>query len=429
MKNSLFHLLFLALLTVFGRPADLFASPAQAADAPVVEGEEVVIRGVVRDRQSRRRLPSVNIALEGTPVGTVSNADGAFELRVPAGGFRRVKFSHIGYASSFVTPDEAGETLTVWMMPVETLLSDVVIYGADPRRVVEEALERVADNYPSHEELLTLFYRETVQKGRRYIGVSEAVLEASKSAYLRRTTQDDRVRLHKGRQLMSQRSRDTLSVKVAGGPNLALIMDIAKDPDTLLDPEYLDDYHFEMEGSTEIDGRVQYVISFQPRRKTAYPLFAGLLYIDRERLAFTRAEFEMDLSDQAMVVRSVLRKKPAGLRFVPLKVAFVASYRAEGGKSVLHYIESTMRAKCDWRKRLFSSVYTTQTEMVVVDRTDRPDVPVSRRESFRPTQIFSDMVNDYDDPDYWQGYNIIPPSESLEHAVERLKKTGRPEQK
>lgn len=427
MKNRCCYLLlpmFWALLSLSAAHAEepvLLGDPVLSGSAAAVE--EVQLRGVVRDRQSRRRLPHVNIILEGTNIGTVSNADGVFELRVPA-SFRRLKFSHIGYASSYLYPTEADDDLTIWMVPVETILSDVIVYGADPRQVVLDALDRVDRNYPASEQLLSLFYRETVQKGRRYIGVSEAVMEVLKGDYRQRDIAGDRVRLRKGRQLVSQRSRDTLSVKVAGGPTLAVVMDIAKNPDALLDPAYIDDYRFELEGSTEIDGRLQYVIAFRPQRKADYLLFSGLLYIDRERRAFTRAEFDLDLSDRDLAVRSILRKRPAGLRFQPQRVHFVVGYRQEEGVSMLHYLQSTIRAKCDWRKRLFSSVYTTQTEMVVVDREEAPAGTISRKDAFRQHQIFSDLVSAYDDADYWEGYNIIPPTESLEHAVERLKRAA-----
>ncbi len=401
------------------------AKPSALSDVQSPEAE-TVIHGVVKDRQSRRRLPHVNITLEGTNIGTVSNAEGMFELRFPTSDFRRVKFSHIGYVSGYLYPAEVGNALTVWLEPAETLLSDVVVYGADPRRIVSEAIDKVARNYPAEANMLTLFYRETVQKGRRYIGVSEAVMELFKTSYANRAIYGDRVKVLKGRQLMSQRRRDTLSVKMAGGPNLALLMDIAKNPDALLDPAYLDDYRFEMEGSTEIDGRMQYVIAFRPQKRTRYPLFAGRLYIDRERLAFVRAEFEMDLTEKELAVRSVLQKKPAGLRFNPQKIAFVVGYRQQGDRSCLNYIQYVLRAKCDWRKRLFTSVYTTYTEMVAVDREEAPIEAIGRKEAFRSDQIFSDMVDEYGDEDYWKGYNIILPTESLEHAVGKLKKAALP---
>ena len=425
MKTNLKHLFLIVCIFGLFENVDATVKPSVLSDAPASE-TETVVHGVVKDRKSRRPLSHVNITLEGTNIGTVSNAEGMFELRFPTSDFRRVKFSHIGYASGYLYPAEVGNALTVWLEPAETVLSDVVVYGADPRRIVSEAIDKVARNYPENANMLTLFYRETVQKGRRYIGVSEAVMELFKTAYANRSIYGDRVKVLKGRQLMSQHRRDTLSVKMAGGPNLALLMDIAKNPDALLDPDYLDDYRFAMEGTTEIDGRMQYVIAFRPQKKTRYPLFAGRLYIDRERLAFVRAEFEMDLTDKELAVRSVLQKKPAGLRFNPQKIAFVVGYRQQGDRSCLNYIQYLLRAKCDWRKRLFTSVYTTYTEMVAVDREEAPHEPIGRKEAFRSDQIFSDMVDEYGDADYWKGYNIILPTESLEHAVGKLKKAALP---
>ncbi len=34
-------------------------------------------------------------------------------------------------------------------------------------------------------------------------------------------------------------------------------------------------------------------------------------------------------------------------------------------------------------------------------------------------------VDEYWDEDYWSDYNIIEPTESLENAVEKLKRTGK----
>ena len=38
-----------------------------------------------------------------------------------------------------------------------------------------------------------------------------------------------------------------------------------------------------------LDNRMQYVVSFRPRVSLMYALFIGKLYIDYERLSFTRA--------------------------------------------------------------------------------------------------------------------------------------------
>ncbi len=83
-----------------------------------------------------------------------------------------------------------------------------------------------------------------------------------------------------------------------------------------------------------------------------------------------------------------------------------------------------MRFKCDMKRRLFSSSYTANSEMVVVDREENTSEKIAYKEAFKPRQIFYDQIDEYWDEDYWSDYNIIEPTESLENAVEKLKRTG-----
>ena len=69
------------------------------------------------------------------------------------------------------------------MTPHANLLNEVVVYANDPRMIVGKAINKIPQNYSDIRDMLTGFYRETVQKGRRYIGISEAVLDVSKTAY------------------------------------------------------------------------------------------------------------------------------------------------------------------------------------------------------------------------------------------------------
>ena len=174
-----------------------------------------------------------------------------------------------------------------------------------------------------------------------------------------------------------------------------------------------------------LDDRMQYVIRFTPQVILDYALFTGKLYIDRERMAFTRAEFGLDLSDRVKAVSSILRKKPAGLRFRPLEMSFLVTYQQRGEEPVQNYVRNVIRFKCDWKRLLFSSTYTAVSEMVVVDRDEQPAEAIPFRDSFRPRQILYDEVPKYWHADYWKDYNIIEPTESLEHAVDKLRKQKR----
>ena len=401
----------------------LFVRAAAAA-----ETDDRVIRGLVRDRDSRQRLENVHVTLERGTIGTVSNADGRFVLKIPAseqsGGLR---LSHIGYLDTVLSADELAAAvqqreLILELVPTSRVVDVVTVIGGDPRAIVEEALRRVADNYAAHEHLFSAFYRETVQKRSRYIGVSEAVADVYKTGYDRRDVLRDRVQIRKGRRLISQSRRDTLAVKVAGGPALPLLLDVVKNGDALFDESDLDDYVFSLELPVSAGDRLQYVVAFRPRIVRPYPLFEGRLFIDQQTLTITRAEFSLDVSDRDKATRVVLQRRPFGVKFRPQEVSFVVTYRLHEGRAYLNYMRNTIRFRCNWTRRLFASNYTSCSEMVMVERRRPDEQGIARKDAFARFGIFYDMVDNYWDEDYWRDYNIIEPTESLEQAVHRLKR-------
>ena len=400
--------------------------------APLQAREEVdgyfTVTGVVRNKDDRKKLENVNVSVPGTNIGTVTNSDGLFSLKIKdAEIVRGLEVSHIGYLNTQISLKENKDlsTLTVWMIPAPNLLSEIVIFGNNARGIVEEAIRKIPVNYSPNENMLTTFYRETVQKRRRYISVSEAVIDVYKTAYNDRVPVKDKVQLQKGRRLLSQKTSDTLAVKVVGGPSLAIYLDVVKNQDALLNMGDLDYYEFHIEEPVNFDNRMQYVISFRPKVNLMYALFYGKLYIDFEKLAFTRAEFSLDMKNKTKAVEAILHKKPLGLQFKPQEVYYLVTYKEQNGKTYLNYIWNTIRFKCDWKKRLFSSGYTVYSEMVVTDRQEDNFTAISNKTAFKEKQVFYDLVDEYWNEDFWKEYNIIEPTESLEHAVNKLKKQSR----
>ena len=400
--------------------------------APLQAREEVdgyfTVTGVVRNKDDRKKLENVNVSVPGTNIGTVTNSDGLFSLKIKdAEIVRGLEVSHIGYLNTQISLKENKDlsTLTVWMIPAPNLLSEIVIFGNNARGIVEEAIRKIPVNYSPNENMLTTFYRETVQKRRRYISVSEAVIDVYKTAYNDRVPVKDKVQLQKGRRLLSQKNSDTLAVKVVGGPSLAIYLDVVKNQDALLNMGDLDYYEFHIEEPVNFDNRMQYVISFRPTVSLMYALFYGKLYIDFEKLAFTRAEFSLDMKNKTKAVEAILHKKPLGLQFKPQELSYLVTYKEQNGKTYLNYIWNTIRFKCDWKKRLFSSGYTVYSEMVVTDRQEDNFTAISNKTAFKEKQVFYDLVDEYWNEDFWKEYNIIEPTESLEHAVKKLKKQSR----
>ena len=386
----------------------------------------ITINGTVKDSKSRKILEYVNVSVPGTNIGTITNTDGVFSIKVPSVRKNSVlEISHIGYLSTHIQLEgEDISNLTVWLAPNTNMLEEIIIRAKDPVLLVEEAISKISTNYSNKHGMLTGFYRETAQKGRNYINITEAIVDIYKTPYSQSINQD-RVQIYKGRQLLSQRRSDTLAVKLQGGPNLAIFLDIAKNRDFMFAKEELQFYTFRMEEAVMINNRQQYVISFQPQVVIDYTLYHGKLFIDKESMAFTRAEIQLDLSDLNKATNAILKKKPSGLRFRPTEISYLVNYKQQDGKTSLNYIRYEAKFRCDWRRRLFHTNYSIVSEMVVTDLREENVTSIPYRAAFKSTQSFSDKVSDFTDESFWGEYNIIEPTESLESAVNRLRRQKR----
>ena len=182
------------------------------------------VSGVVRDARSKRAIGGVNIYAIGTNIGTVTNEDGGFVIKLlePL-TVSELEISCIGYINTKISiSKEMRQDQTFFITSQAIMLDEVEVTSwQNPRDLVELAISKVEQNYSIKPNLLTGFYRETVQKRRNYINISEAVIDIYKTAYIEGVEQD-RVQILKGRKLLNQKKTDTLAVKLLGGPNLSV---------------------------------------------------------------------------------------------------------------------------------------------------------------------------------------------------------------
>ena len=385
-----------------------------------VDSLRYVVRGSVVDADNGRPLSYVAVTLPGTNYATVTNADGTFVIKSDTEP-RSVTFSLLGYKVATL-PAERDKDMRIFLTRGPFTLDPATVLTGDPESILREAIYRIQDNCPSEPELFDCFYRETAQKRQRFIYISEAVTKLYKTSF-RPNIGFDRTAVEKSRLLTSPRRADTLAIKVMGGPTQAVDLDIVKNRMLVLNEQEMENYHFELLEPAMIDDRRQIVIGVSPGRTLEYALQTGRIYIDQETLSFTRIELSLDMSDPDKATRVMLVRKPSDIRFRPKEMTLLLNYKREDGKSRLSYVRTLFRFDCDARKRLWRTEFTAVAEMVVTNRYNGAAVvPIDRKESFRSNDILAEKTRMYADPDFWKDYNIIEPTESLEHAIDRLKK-------
>jgi hypothetical protein len=100
------------------------------------------ITGTILDGSTKAGLPSANIVIKGTGIGTQSDENGAFSLQVNNSDI--LVASYIGYASQEITIADQNR-LDITLLPENQSLDEVVVvgYGTQSRRNITSAISKL----------------------------------------------------------------------------------------------------------------------------------------------------------------------------------------------------------------------------------------------------------------------------------------------
>jgi hypothetical protein len=383
----------------------------------------ITISGQLKDSKTGEKITFATITVPNTGIGTVSNSDGEFLLKINTSlNAEYFEVSHLSYATKQFKISEAAGNSQVFLLDIQpVMLKEIPVVPQDAREIVETAFRNVGRNYSMAPNMMTGFYREYVMQRRDYISVSEAVIEIFKAPYA--GIQEDQVKIFKGRKASSVKKADTLMVQLQGGPKVLMLLDIVKNPDLSIAMDDLDNYRFELGTVVNIDDRQNWVVDFEPNPLKEGPLYFGKLYISQENYAITRAEFSLDLSDESKASGAFVKKKPLGLIFMPISTSYLVTYKEQEGRNYLNYVRVDLKFRCDWKRRLFKNNYSIMSETAITSRSEDHVIKFGSDETFKSTMVFAEKVEDFTDVDFWGEYNIIEPEESIESAIKKLAKS------
>jgi hypothetical protein len=381
----------------------------------------ITIRGKVVDAQTKAPLIFASVTVKESNVGIVTNIDGEFTLKVSPTA-ASLEVSYLGYKNLSVplsSLKENGAKNTIEMESAPIPIKEIIVKPIDPELIVEKAISNIPANYENVTNLMTGFYRETIRKNRTYVSIGEAVVEIFKAPY----TSDlrfDGSRIYKGRKSSDVQKMDTVLFKLQGGPVTVLQLDIAKNTESILTREAMENYDYMISGVIEIDGKPHYIVDFKQKPSVEHPLFMGSLFINMETFGITEAEFGFNLEDKEAAASIFIRKKPLGMKIYPEVATYRTKFREQNGKLHFIYSRAEVKFKVDWEKKLFHTYYTTMSEIAVTDRTDQEVIKFAKDEKIKYSDVFSEKVSDFTDKEFWGDYNVIEPDQSIETAIRRL---------
>jgi hypothetical protein len=383
----------------------------------------ITIRGKVVDAENGTALVFATVAVKESNVAIVTNIDGEFTLKI--GDLltsKSLEVSFLGYKNKTILISDMKDNGYKNVISLETApipIKEIIVKPLDPVDIVKKAINNIGKNYASEPNLMTAFYRETIRKNRTYVSIGEAVVEIFKAPYSN-TVRFDGARIYKGRKSADVEKMDTVLFKLQGGPVSVLQLDIAKNTESVLTNEAMEYYNYSLTGVIEIDNKPHYVIDFVQKPSVDMPLFMGSLYIEIDSYAITEVEFGFNLSDKEAASSIFIRKKPLGMEVTPEVATYRTKYREQDGKWYFAYSRAEVRFKVDWKRKLFNTFYTTMSEIAVTDRTDQEVIKFAGKDKIRYTDVFSEKVSSFTDPEFWGDYNVIEPDQSIESAIRKL---------
>jgi hypothetical protein len=382
-----------------------------------------VIRGKIIDQKSEKPLAFASIWVVNSGVGTVSNSEGDFILKVPQSQkSNNIKISFMGYKTVVFKPGELKSEANTIAMSLETInIKDVIVRSNDPASLIKRAMENVPENYGTAPYLCTAFYRESIMQNHQYAGVAEAVLNIYKSSYGNQVTAD-RVKVFKGRKSQDVKKMDTVIFKLQGGTYVAMLLDLAKNPETFLEEDFFNDFAYQPVAITNVEGRETYVIEFEQKRDIQDILYNGRIYLDVATLAIKKVEFGISPNGLAVADRYLVRKKPADTKVKTLGAVYSVDYRDINGRWTLNHVRYEVKFKVDKKHHWFSKTYTSTVDLAITDKDTVNVTKFKLNESVKPNQVFIDHISNSYDENFWGNYNIIKPEEPIEEAIKRISK-------
>jgi len=380
-------------------------------------------KGFVKDTKSKENVVFGSVSVVGTNVGTVTNSEGEFTIKVLDNlNAKEIEFSHIGYNSKKVAISNLSEEdNTIYLEASSINLSEITVRPEDASALMQKVLKQIPNNYSEASLMSTGFYRETIKQSRDYIAISEALVDIYKAPYNAET--EDMVKVYKGRKSSNVKKADTLAVKLQGGPYTNLLFDVAKNPFILLDLEVISYYNFNIEGMKTIDNNLNYVVHFSPKATLIdFPMYEGTYYIEINSLAITSVEFSLDISDKEKASMMFVKKKPIGLKLTPTSTHYLVSYKKVEDKYYFNYSRGEFSFKCNWKKRLFNSNYAVMSEMAITDWNAQEVDKFKYKDALKKNAVFEEEVAAFMDDDFWGEHNVIEPTESIESALKKYSK-------
>ena len=372
---------------------------------PALAQETQVLRGLVLDADTHQPIPNAQVGIAGNRLGTSTNLDGRFALRVPGTYVTtELEVALLGYQRyTRPLPPLPGPALRIELKLNPASLGTVAV-SSSVASIIKEAVARIPRNYATRPTRLTGFFRESDDNvaAHEYFYLSEGVLLVQKAPY-QRPNDNGQVKILEARKVDLRAGRPEQpgmlpQVEWSAGPFVPHRFDFVHNRAEFIRESQFKNYQYRLTPQTSFQGRPVYVIAFGPRPGTDQANFAGELYIDEQSYAFLGAAWH---------------RTPSGIRrehllsFEATERAYRVNYQPYAGRWYLKSIWYNTLGKpiAGQTRRHLAEFQTT-----AIDTAQAPPIPYPERLQF--DDVFLRVPAPYDST-FWNQYTTLLPASQL----------------
>jgi hypothetical protein len=283
-----------------------------------------MIQGQIIDAETQESLPFATITYLGTTSGTVSNAQGYFQLQQTPHQSDTLLISYIGYDSKKIAIEELEMGSTVTLVPSVVQLNELIVYAMTPEEHLRKAIRKYSENFAKEPFTTTAYYREYFIENDEFLSLNEGVFFSSYPNYQdtianrhqlalyravsdkdridfmrswveKKEAKDKKKALKKGEEWdEKEETRDLIRVAF-GGPEELLKMDLMKETELCLDTTKFKKFRYQYGNGLTYEGRELIEILFESKSTVDHQRMQGVIHIDIENDAIVNLSYSGEL--------------------------------------------------------------------------------------------------------------------------------------
>ncbi|MFT5617187.1 MAG: hypothetical protein ACI85I_000403 [Arenicella sp.] len=337
--------------------------------------------------KNHESIISAHLVVEGTSIGTLSNDDGFFSLKIPKSNCsQNIRISHVGFKTLVYNPMcKNSSDLTLQLIESTTQLDSLNIGDISAKQVVRNAIENLERNH----EVEAVSYETYIRLAETVGGNPSTLRELIVDAYHEENSKAD-IKIIKARgkgftKFGKERLKKATMVNVYALHSHLLLRYL---PD-FLEKGKINKYDFQFLNDVEVDGQKYYAISVDSDRY----LKGGEIWI--HPATFAIKYLKKTYQDEYW-------KKESKINTI-----YESYYTESEGKWYLNYGVKSY----DWIVNKENIKISRKNTYFVVDRKTSKDF--TRKEEMglmvKPFKLFQGKFDD----DFWDDYNYIQLEEKL----------------